>query len=193
MPIAALCLTLALLYWYDNVQTDPLPAVAGLSAPSVRPVYKEAVPTVGVPVRLKIASIDVDAKVVPVGLTTSGAMAISQTIGEVVWYKFGSSPGEVGSAVIAGHYGWNERSVPAVFNDLQTLKVGNKLSVYDKKGERMTFVVREMRKYDLNADTTEVFRSKDGKAHLNLITCNGKWDGALRTYTTRLVVFTDKV
>lgn len=180
------------MYRYDNVQTDPPPAVAGLSAPLVVLTDKEVEPTVGVPVRLKITSINVDAKVVPVGRTVAGDMDVSQIIGEVLWYKLGPNPGEVGSAVIAGHYGWNERNVPAVFNGLQTLKVGDKLLVNDKNGVRMTFVVRETRKYDLAADTTEVFRSNDGKAHLNLITCNGKWDEALQTYTTRLVVFTDR-
>ena len=63
----------------------------------------------------------------------------------------------------------------------------------DDKGTLTSFVVRESRKYNVAADATAVFISNDGKAHLNLITCNGAWDARAKTYTKRLVVFADKV
>lgn len=51
---------------------------------------------------------------------------------------------------------------------------------------------RESRTYDALADATRVFRSDDGKAHLNLITCQGAWDKQAKQYSKRLVVFTDR-
>lgn len=118
-------------------------------------------------------------------------MNVEKDPDKVAWYEFGPRPGENGSAVIAGHYGWigNKGSV---FNDLHTLKKGDELSVIDVKGNNIVFVVRESRKYDPNADATIVFKSNDGKAHLNLITCEGVWIESQKTYSDRLVVFTDK-
>jgi len=34
--------------------------------------------------------------------------------------------------------------------------------------------------------------SSDAKAHLNLITCEGVWDKVSKSYSKRLVVFTDR-
>jgi hypothetical protein len=38
----------------------------------------------------------------------------------------------------------------------------------------------------------DIFSVKDGKAHLNLITCEGAWDAATQSYSDRLVVFTER-
>lgn len=145
----------------------------------------------GLPIRLKISGINVDAAVEYVGLTSEGAMDIPKNQHDVAWYELGTSPGENGSAVIAGHYGW-KGGEPSVFDNLYKLRKGDRLTIEDNKGEVITFVVRENRRYDPNADATEVFSSNDGKPHLNLITCEGDWDEVSQSYPTRLVVFTDK-
>lgn len=53
-------------------------------------------------------------------------------------------------------------------------------------------MVRELRTYGPKDDVTNVFNSSDGQAHLNLITCEGIWDKASKSYSKRLVIFTDK-
>ncbi len=144
----------------------------------------------GVPVKLAIASVGIRAEVAHAGLTSAGAMDIEQDPDKLAWYKFGTRPGDEGSAVIAGHYGWlNGRS--AAFNNLQRLKKGDEVKVTDKDNITTTFVVRTMRKYDPAADATDIFTSKDGGKHLNLITCDGTWNDKAQTYSDRLVVFTD--
>jgi sortase (surface protein transpeptidase) len=80
---------------------------------------------------------------------------------------------------------------PGVFSSLYELSVGDELSVLNDKGETIYFVVRAIRDYDPTADATDVFASKDGGAHLNLITCEGTWNPSQLSYTQRLVVFTD--
>lgn len=97
-------------------------------------------------------------------------------------------PGERGSAVIAGHLdGVNGEA--GVFTNLDKLKVGDKLYVEDDKKISTMFVVREIRTFDPGyAD--DVFGRSDS-AHLNLITCDGVWDGTKKSYTKRLVVFAD--
>ncbi len=64
--------------------------------------------------------------------------------------------------------------------------------VQDEKGITTVFVVRELRQYGQNENDGSVFISSDGKAHLNLITCEGVWSAAKKSYSDRLVVFTDK-
>jgi hypothetical protein len=55
-----------------------------------------------------------------------------------------------------------------------------------------TFVVRESRSFNPNADASDVFNSNDEKSHLNLITCEGSWNKDSKSYSQRLVIFTDK-
>jgi len=155
--------------------------------------FPEQMPTsVGMPVRLKIPSINVDAAVGLVGLTSDGKMDAPKNQDDVAWYELGTRPGEVGSAVIAGHYGVWKNGKGSVFDNLSKLQKGDKVTVEDDKGEIIYFVVRESRSYDPDADATDVFGSNDGKSHLNLITCEGDWDKAAKSYSLRLVVFTDK-
>jgi hypothetical protein len=74
----------------------------------------------GLPVRLKIPSINVDAPIEYVGLTSDGAMDVPKGHVKVAWFNLGPSPGEIGSSVIAGHYGW-KNNIPAVFDNLHKL------------------------------------------------------------------------
>ncbi|MDP3988734.1 MAG: class F sortase [bacterium] len=147
--------------------------------------------SIGLPLRLKIPSIDVDAPVEYVGLTYNGAMDVPKSPIEVGWFNLGPRPGENGSAVIAGHYGW-KNNLPAVFDNLHTLRVGDEIFVEDENGFTTTFIVRKIKIYGKDEITPEVFSSSDGKAHLNLITCTGDWNTEEKTRSQRLVVFTDK-
>jgi sortase A len=146
----------------------------------------------GLPVSIEIPEIGVDAPVVAVGLTPQGKMAVTNNPDDVAWYQPGPRPGEIGSAVLAGHYGTWASGEGSVFDDLHTLRKGDKVSVIDDNGVSTTFVVRESKRYEPDADATDVFESDDGKAHLNLITCEGTWNDTAQRYSKRLVVFTDK-
>ena len=147
--------------------------------------------SVGLPVHIKIPSIDVDAPVEYVGLTSDGAMDVPKGPVKVAWFNLGHRPGENGSAVIAGHYGW-KNNIPAVFDNLHKLNKGDKIYIEDEKGANIIFVVREIRIYDKDEDASGVFGLSDGKAHLNLITCTGVWNKTEKTRSDRLIIFTDK-
>ena len=188
IPLFSSCITLAYLYTFAKVREEPVPIGSPTVAREKPVIVKKASP----PIRLVIAGIGVDSTIKPVELTASGDMAIDDSIDSVAWYRLGPEPGEAGNAVIAGHYGWRDGQA-AVFNELHTLKAGDRVVVYDEASTMTTFVVRELREYSPDADATEVFRSTDGKAHLNLITCIGSWNRSQQTYTKRLVVFTDIV
>lgn len=147
----------------------------------------------GLPARLLIPKIKVNTALESVGLTPDGAMKVPKGLNNAAWYNLGPRPGDIGSAVIDGHYGVWKNGTRGVFNNLLKLRRGDKLYVKNKKGATATFVVRELRTLGDNDDATDVFFSSDGKAHLNLITCEGIWDKVLKSYPKRLVVFTDKV
>lgn len=142
----------------------------------------------GIPVRLKIPLIGVDSAIDKVGLSSSGEMAVPGNSINTGWFEPGARPGEKGSAVIAGHFD-AEKGQPGVFADLNSLKAGDKLYVEDEAGVSIEFVVKASHSFDPGfAD--EVF-NPDDKAYLNLITCDGSWNEAKKSYSKRLVVFAE--
>jgi LPXTG-site transpeptidase (sortase) family protein len=174
--------------------TTPKSPIQNSSAPltaNTAAVYKQEGASFGLPVRLKVPNIGVDAAVEQVGFTPDGAMDVPKGPADVAWFDPGPHPGDSGSAVIAGHEGWKD-GIRAAFDNLYKLQKGDKIYVEDGKGATTTFVVREMRTYSASQDFSDVFRSTDGGAHLNLITCAGVWNKAQKSYADRLVVFTDK-
>jgi len=144
------------------------------------------------PIRLKIPKIGLDAAIESIGLTAQGAVDVPQDPGNAAWYNIGPFPGDVGSAVITGHFGRWKNGDDSVFDNLNKLSAGDSLSIEDENGVKTNFVVRELRLYDQNETVPEVFISNDGKAHLNLITCDGIWNSTSKTFSKRLVVFTNK-
>lgn len=142
----------------------------------------------GLPVRLVIPTINVNAGVQYLGITPQGEMEVPSNAVDVGWFKLGSRPGEKGSAVIAGHID-GESGEAGVFIDLYTLKQGDELYIEDDQGIMTRFIVRESRTYDPGY-AEEIFSVNDS-AHLNLVTCDGIWDGTKKSYAKRLVVFAD--
>ncbi len=146
----------------------------------------------GLPVRLQIPVIGVDSAIEDATITPDGRMDVPAGSVNVAWFALGPHPGQVGSAVIGGHYGI-ENGIPFVFYQLNKLKVGDKIYIIDDKNNTLAFIVRRIASFDRNADATTVFTSQDGLAHLNLITCEGVWNQVNGNYPQRLVVFTDAI
>lgn len=161
------------------------------SSPSKSTLSRQEGVSPGLPVRLLIPKIQVDAAIDYVGLTPEGDLDVPKEPINAAWYKLGTRPGEVGSSVIDGHFGL-KNNIPAVFDNLHTLRSGDRVYVKDEKGTTSTFIVRELRTYGPDEVVLSVFFSNDGKAHLNLITCQGSWSASQKSYSDRLVVFTDK-
>lgn len=188
VAIVFACLTLTSALLIFGVFTyDDLPQ----AVPHVLSAEKAEKTILELPKYLRIPKINLDSEIEYVGLSPNGEMATPKNIANVGWYEPGIRPGETGSAVIAGHYGW-EKGKASAFDELHKLRVGDKIYVEDDSGNVITFVVQENRRYNPEDDAGEVFNSKDGKAHLNLISCEGDWDEASQLYSKRLVVFTDK-
>jgi LPXTG-site transpeptidase (sortase) family protein len=150
--------------------------------------------SVAAPSRLIIPDIGVDAKVQHLGVTRSGNMAAPANFVDVGWYKLGTTPGKVGSAVISGHED-DAIATPAIFYDLYKLSIGDDVYVVDKDGKKLRFKVtaKKIVPYNLKgAELTAIFTRGD-KARLNLITCAGDWLASAKTNDQRLIVYTELV
>ena len=138
------------------------------------------------PAHLRIPSIKVDSKIIDVGITSKGNMATPSNFTDVGWFKYGTSPGETGSAVMAGHVN-DGINFPAVFANLNNVKVGDDVYVDTIGGSPIHFVVTNIQTYDFNAPTEAIFNQNNGK-FLKLITCAGVWMDQYKTHDKRLVV-----
>ena len=165
------------------------PASSSISTTATS-THKLEAKVAGLPIRIKIPKLNIESAVYNVGLTSDGAMDVKKNPNNVAWYQNGPRPGEKGSSVIAGHYGW-ENGKASVFTNLHKLQKGDKIFVEDDKRKVISFIVSGSRNYDPKADASDIFHTKDGE-HLNLITCGGNWNEAEQTYSDRLVIFTDK-
>lgn len=146
----------------------------------------------GLPVRLKIPTIGVNTAIEDALITPDGRMDVPAGSKNVAWFSLGPTPGKIGSAVIGGHFGIRD-GVPFVFYNLDKITVGDKIYIEDDKDDTITFEVKMIKLFDRDADATTVFTSSDGKAHLNLITCEGIWNRVDGSYPQRRVVFADVV
>lgn len=142
------------------------------------------------PSRIKIEKLGIDADLEYVGVTEDGLLGVPRDPAHAAWFDAGPRPGEIGNAVIDGHFGWTD-NIPAIFDRLNELVPGDTIRVIDTVGSLRNFKVTKSKLYVANGDPSEVFTSNDGKAHLNLITCEGLWDETIQNYSGRLVVFTD--
>ena len=138
------------------------------------------------PAMLSIPRIKVKAQIDPVGITPKGNMATPRNYSHVGWYRFGTLPGEKGSAVLAGHVN-NGLSMPAVFARLDELEQGDDIYVTDGSGDELHFKVSQRAIYNFAENVPEVFNQDDDR-YLKLITCTGTWQEELRTHDSRLVV-----
>jgi LPXTG-site transpeptidase (sortase) family protein len=136
------------------------------------------------PMRISIPSLKLDDQIVGVGVNDEGEMDVpSGATTNVGWYKYGTIPGDVGTAVLGAH-------VFAAFSKLNRAKLGSNVYINLSNGKKLHFVVSKMRTYALSdINPQEIFTSSDGQEHLTLITCAGTFIKSKNTYDHRLVVY----
>jgi hypothetical protein len=141
------------------------------------------------PVLLRIRSIELDARVVPVGVRDD-EVALPRRDTRVGWYRNGAAPGAArGTAVLLGHV--RTAHGPGPFASLRRLEPGDRVRVDRKDGSTTRFRVVARRRYhkdDLPAST--VF-APDQRPLLVLITCGGPVEG--HHYRDNVVVVAEPV
>lgn len=177
------------------ISTPRAPNTAGVSdEPADEPTFLIGEPTfeeklpdpLDNPTRLIIPSIKLDTDVQEVGVTSNGEMDVPDgKTKNVGWYRYGTIPGEIGSAVMDAH-------VYAAFAKLRYVKIGDDIYVTNGSGEKLHFRVTDSRVYALDEiPLAQIFNSQG--RHLNFITCARKFIPSLNTYSHRLVVYTELI
>ncbi|CAN5116954.1 hypothetical protein BH11PAT3_BH11PAT3_3130 [soil metagenome] len=168
------------------------PVVTVKTVPSTR-TSTSTPPASTLPKRLIIPSLNIDANVQYVTINAKGNMGTPNNFTDVSWYKPGTEPGKVGSAVMAGHVD-NGLSLAGVFKKLDTIQVGDDVFVQQASGAKLHFKVEKVTSYPYTeVPVVSIFTSQDGSKRLNLITCVGAWVPGQKTYDRRLVVYTKLV
>jgi Sortase domain len=191
--MTALCAGAAGLIW--AVQTDrPAAADAGnvavLPAPSGRwaaAPQPGAGPAVSRPVSLEIPVIGVRTRLIRLGLTASGALAVPSTAAVAGWYTGSPRPGATGAAVIVGHI--DSVSGPGIFYRLGTLRRGELIYVRRANRSLAVFRVTAVRTYLKTHFPTKAVYGAVPDAQLRLITCGGTFDQATGHYLSNVIVF----
>ena len=187
LAIAAALIAGGLVAGYILQASSSAPSIAETASPSAV-AYAQATST---PVRLLIPSLGINAAVQQVGRTASGAMGDPSNFTDVAWYKYGTVPGQEGSAVIGGHLD-NALALNGVFKHLDELVIGQDIQIQTASDTVLTFRVTDIEDYSYTQVPGSFF-TKTGGIYLNLITCAGTWLPQARSYDHRLVVYTTLV
>lgn len=171
---------------------SPSPSATPSTAPPTSPPQATAQPvvptTTPAPSLLAAPTLGLQAAIDPVGVDSTGAVAIPVDARRLGWYRFGSAPGDaIGSAVLVGHRDSRTQGKGALY-PLGELTVGDPLVV--TRADRTTVIYRviERRLYLKSTLPVEVFFGRSGSPRLTVITCGGPYDPANGGYQDNLVV-----
>jgi sortase (surface protein transpeptidase) len=168
----------------DAASAAPADDATRLQQPDVAPILGPATPT-----RVRIPAIAVNAPLMSLALDSTGRLAAppKQNRNLAGWYGDGASPGEIGTAVIAGHVD-NDRG-PAVFYDLGALKPGSEVDVDRSDGVTAVFTVDSVKAYDARAFPNDKVYGDSTRAELRVITCGAGFDKRTHEYLGNVVAF----
>jgi Sortase domain len=139
------------------------------------------------PVRLTIPAIGMATSLVRLGRERDGSMQVPTDFARAGWFAEGTTPGQVGPAVIAGHV--DSKTGPAVFYHLRELRPGDTVQVERADGARLRFVVEQARSFPKASFPTAAVFGPAPWAALRLVTCGGAFDRTRGSYLDNLVVF----
>lgn len=165
-----------------TLPTSPLASQVG-AAQSVEMPAASQLPAA---VRIDIAALDLSFPVTPVGVQDDGQLQIPDET-QVGWYELGSSPGEPGTTVLAGHVNWHHVNGP--FLRLRQLEPGAIVALTLADGTARTYEVVERQQYGKLMLPTDRIWSHTGPETLVLITCGGSFNPQIRHYRDNVVVF----
>ncbi|MDO0932947.1 class F sortase [Streptomyces sp. DG2A-72] len=140
------------------------------------------------PDRIRIPSLRVDAPLMGLGLTKTGSLDVppAEQRNLAGWYEAGTTPGETGTAIVAGHV--DNADGPAVFYGLGALKRGSTVEVDRRDGGIAVFTVDAVEVYDAKDFPDEKVYGAASRPELRVITCGGGYSRATG-YQGNVVVF----
>ncbi|MFJ3664946.1 class F sortase [Streptomyces sp. NPDC090106] len=165
----------------------PQPSAAQAGAGHPDPRSAPALPP-SPPDRVRIPSIRVDAPLMGLGLNRSGSLDVPPAADKNLagWYAAGTTPGETGTAIVAGHV--DNADGPAVFYDLGALKKGARIETDRLDGSTAVFSVDSVEVYDAAHFPDEKVYGPSRRPELRVITCGGGYSRSTG-YQGNVVVF----
>jgi hypothetical protein len=142
------------------------------------------------PVSIDIPAIRVQSDLLHLGLNSNGTLQVPPLLAQpsqAAWYKYSSTPGQIGPSVIEGHI--DTYRGPAVFFRLGALHPGDQVDVTLANGTVTTFRVTGVRSYPKTSWPWHVVFGSTNYPALRLITCGGTFDYSTRQYLSNTVVF----
>ncbi|KOV98653.1 peptidase C60 [Streptomyces sp. NRRL B-1140] len=191
VTVFALCSGVWLLRDAAGAQAPPQPSAAQARAgPADRAGERPAVPALppSPPDRIRVPAIGVDAPLTGLGLTKTGSLDVPPAADENLagWYESGTTPGERGTAIVAGHV--DNADGPAVFYDLGALAKGSTIEVDRRDGGVAVFSVDAVEVYAAKNFPDEKVYGAARRPELRVITCGGGWSRGTG-YQGNVVVF----
>jgi hypothetical protein len=138
------------------------------------------------PVALRIPGIEVDTRLIGLGLQEDGTVEVPGNAAVAGWFRPGPPPGSLGSSVILGHV--DSLAGPGVFYRLRELRPGNRLSVRLDDGTLVRFRVHAITTYANDDFPAQKVYGRQGRSQLNLVTCGGDYDASRGGYQSNVVV-----
>lgn len=141
-----------------------------------------------------IPSINVRARVLHVGINKEGEMQTPSKIHDTGWYKNSSKPGiGLGASIIDGHVSGATQN--GVFYDLNKLQAGDVVTIERGDGSTVDYKVVRKEVTDVDkVDMNKMFKTANENKHgLNLISCTGKFESKTKTYSQRIMIFTEVI
>ena len=138
------------------------------------------------PVQLAIPALELDTRLISLGVQPDRTVEVPTDPDRAGWFRRGTAPGAIGSAVILGHV--DSVDGPAVFAGLKTLVPGAHIDVLLEDGSTARFEVHSVKTYDNEAFPAEQVYGSHGRRELNLVTCGGDYDSDRGGYQSNVVV-----
>ncbi|WP_282083161.1 class F sortase [Streptomyces tendae] len=188
----ALCSGAWLLLGGEHPDAPPQPsaAQAGTTGQADRGDRGAAAPALppSPPDRVRIPAIGVDAPLTGLGLTGTGSLDVppAERKNLAGWYEAGTTPGETGTAIVAGHV--DNAEGPAVFYRLGALKKGARIEIDRRDGGVAVFTVDAVEVYAADAFPDEKVYGAADRPELRVITCGGPYSRSTG-YQGNVVVF----
>ncbi|MFI6655997.1 class F sortase [Streptomyces sp. NPDC050523] len=188
VTVTALCAGAWLLTTDTRTHAPPQPSAAqARTGHGGEPPAARALPP-SPPNRIRIPSIHVNAPLMGLALTRAGSLDVPPAAKPDLagWYEAGTTPGERGTAVVAGHV--DNADGPAVFYDLGAVRKGSRIEVDRRDGGTALFSVDAVEVYDARHFPDRKVYGPASRPELRVITCGG---GYSRTtgYQGNVVVF----
>jgi Sortase domain len=139
---------------------------------------------------VEIERIGTTSSLISLGLHDDGSLQVPTVPSQAGWYAGGVVPGEVGPAVIVGHLD-SYVAKTAIFSRLRELVPGDLVRVVMNDGSINTFSVTRIDEYPKSVFPTSLVYGKTSKPELRLITCAGKFDSSVHSYTNNTVVYAE--